>query len=126
MKKSIVIKEENRKRITEELNAIQVRCTMRIATVEQVYKACDILLKKFKITKKAMNGCTFIYRPFATTVPAAYKYRYIGTTIMLTVKNGNFQLVDCYRDDCGNIKVWECRLTEEAKKAILNNYERFN
>ena len=126
MKKAIIIKKENEERIKNALNEVHAKCTVRTINYEAIEQAINKILKKFNLPKSHLNGCTFTYRRYADDVPQAYKYVYNGTIIKMTVKNGNFQLIDCYRGNCNHVKEFECELTESCKKDIIYSYTKWD
>jgi hypothetical protein len=77
------------------------------------------------IPKKALEGCEFDVNIHAQKFPSAYKWAPSYTTFSVTMKGGKWRLTDIRRTDywTGTAKV-HSHLTDEAKQALIEKYER--
>jgi hypothetical protein len=126
--KEIKITVNNKSRIEKVLQDVERRSkTRKIETYDYLVSKVSTVSRKIGITKKAMEGTTFIYYEGAEDFPNAYKFSPQGTKIEVRYgKSGAVYLVDISRDDVDHKKNFYVRLSESAKKAVLEKMEKFN
>lgn len=122
--KAINLKERSEKTINalqEAIKEAEGRATARKISYHDIFTRIEAVEGKLKITKKAMNGIKICCDPNAQDFPKAYKYTPESTHFVAEYKNGSWRITNIFRDVCGKHDI-KIELTEEAEKAILENY----
>ncbi len=123
--KPIIVKEENRNRIQQELDVIQKRARERTITPTDIIQACNRIERELGVTKKALVGTVAMVDPNAWDFPKAYKWTPESTSFRMERTTSGWKLTDIYRDACARWKdKYDVRLTEAAKQEILERYSR--
>lgn len=121
--KKVVLKEKNRKKIENELDAVQHRCTVRLISFDDIVKISKTLKAYYELSNKELNGCKFVIDLHAQTFPSAYKYTPESTKFILEFTNSYWKLLDIYRAETNKEGgVIEAQLTELAKRAIIEHF----
>lgn len=115
----------NMEKLEEVLSLSQDGCRERTITISLMMDALDEVTKTLHISKKAMNGVKCCIDCNAQDFPRAYKYTPRSTIFSAEFKNGNWAITDIVRERTHpagqRIKI---ELTEDAKAAIIKQYER--
>ena len=123
MKKQIVLKEKNRKKIELELDAVQHRCTARLISFDDIVKMSKEIKNHYSLSNKDLDGCKFVIDVHAQTFPSAYKYTPESTKCILKFKSSYWKLLDIYRAETNKEGgIVEAQLTELAKQAIIERF----
>lgn len=124
--KPIIVKEENRAKLQQELDALQQRSRVRTIDVNDIFKACSRIEKELNVTKKALVGTVAIVDPNSQDFPKAYKYTPESTSFRIERTSTGWKLTDLYRDTCARYNNrYIVTMTEAAKQEILHKFERF-
>ena len=110
--------------LTQILDEVQHRFSARIITARDICWALARIDGKLDITKKAMDGVTVSVDLNAQDFPNKYKGTPYSTIFEARYKSGSWRITDIYRAETrGRSKVSTVNLTEEAKAAILANFQ---
>ena len=110
--------------LTKILDEVQHRCSARIITSRDICWALARIGVKLDITKKAMDGVTVSVDLNAQNFPGKYKGIPMSTIFEARYKSGSWRITDIYRAETrGQSKGCTVNLTEEAKAAIIANYQ---
>lgn len=122
----IIFKKENYKKIQAVLDTVQKNKKVRTIEIKDIEKMLKTIIDyPIAWSKRSLNGSEFILNFNAQDFPNAYKYTPYATFIKVTMKNGNWQIVDVYRDICKNKKI-ECKLSETAKEYLIKQAFNMN
>jgi hypothetical protein len=126
LKKEIILKDKrDSKTINALTNAIidaEGRATARTISYDEIFYILERIKKRLNITKKAMEGIKVFCDPNAQEFSKAYRYTPESTQFNATFKNGKWRITAIYRSTCGKDDA-RIELTEDAKNAIIANYE---
>lgn len=110
--------------LTKILDEVQRRCSARIITARNICWALARIGGKLDITKKAMDGVTVAVDLNAQNFPGKYKGTPYSTIFEARYKSGSWRITDIYRAETrAQSKGCTVSLTEEAKAAILANFQ---
>ncbi len=122
----IIIKEENRARITQAVEKANGKGKARLVYTDDVFGITEYLTEKYGISKAALNGSKWEVDLNAQHFPNAYKFQPISTHIYIEFSNGTFKLTDVKRDCCWRSeKHYRAVLSDTAKAAIIANATTF-
>ena len=116
-------------RIKEVLDKVQVLCTARTITPEDIISYCDTLNEIYLrvCTKKALTGTKICVDINAQDFPNSYKYSAYSTQFTVWYKNNHWVLIDINRNYCkSSTNEIEAHLSDEAKQSIIRSYEKGN
>lgn len=110
--------------LTKILDEVQHRCSARIISARNICWALVRIDGKLDITKKAMDGVTVAVDLNAQNFPNKYKGTPYSTIFEARYKSGSWRITDIYRAETrAQSKGCTVNLTEEAKAAILANFQ---
>ena len=75
----IIIKEENRAKITEAVEKANGKGKARLVSTDDVFGITEYITEKYGISKTAMNGCKWEVDLNAQHFPNAYKFQPLST-----------------------------------------------
>lgn len=128
--KPIIIDDKHRDKLLSALDEVQKHSKVRTVTVDDILGIPGRIRKKYPITIKAMDGCTFAIDINNQTFPNAYfskaKSRPQSTNVTVTVKGGKFYITNICRDytysQTYNVVA---DLTDTAKAALLHSLKYY-
>jgi hypothetical protein len=121
MKKMIIVDEKHAAQVEEVLKEAQGRAReRRIDSTQELIELIDHYTKKIPtIPKKHMENCELVINVGAGKFPNAYKYRPMGTQVVVVFKNGTPRIRLISRIDVNGLKEYSFRLTDIAKASVL-------
>lgn len=126
-KYGIKIDESKRSKIEELIEKANSRAKVRLGSFEDLMNAIQVIMKKFEISKKALEGCRFCINASPEDFPNAYvsKGMPASTHYYVQVHAGNWYLYDVCRERCEVNRTVVMVLTEDAKAALIKKYYKF-
>ena len=123
--KKIIIDGNHTEKLTDALETIQARCSVRTLIADEVEDILNNATSKLGISKKAMAGTKLLYTG-AERFPNAYKYR-PESTRFTAEHNGRYWVVTSItRDTCPNREDdTHLYLSESAQKALIARFESY-
>ena len=107
------------------LEEVQKRSRVRTITVECIHMMCIMVENRLGLTKKAINGVTFVADWNASDFPKAYKGIPESTIIYAEYKDG-WRIFDIRRERTHpKSSMFRVNLTPEAKEALIKKHEQF-
>lgn len=120
----IAVKESNKDRINNMLDAVQAKCSVRLADYDDVERAIREIERKLDIPKSAMVGIVARVDPNAETFCNAYRnkcYNPQSTHFTIERTSVGWTLTKvCRATTMGASMGYHLELTDKAKEAILN------
>lgn len=114
------------KKIINELEQIQKRCSVRTITTEEIENVLNEYFSRLKISKKSMIGsvvydCDLNARYFASS----YKYTPESTHFSAEYKSNGWVVTSVWRGQTNRYSSKLCvKLSEQAKQAIIDRYSK--
>lgn len=123
---NIVIKDENKNRIDNAINAAQTRARTRYVDYDDVVTAVKYAEKKFGVARKNLTGVEVVCDPHAWTYPNAYKGTPEATHFVIKCTGRGWNLIEVYRGNCNHAHRYTTRiLPDTAKSAIIEQFKQF-
>jgi hypothetical protein len=116
--------DEALKPIDESIKAVEGRASARTITAREMLDAVKRLEDKLSIPKKYMVGTKAVIDVNAQDFPSAYKYTPMSTIFEMERRPTGWFVTGIRRSSCHKDR-YQVTLSDEAKKAILENYARF-
>lgn len=108
------------------LDEVQRRAKVRTISADDVKSALLSINKKLDIPKKHLDGVQICVDIHAQTFPSAYKYRPESTQFVAVNIRGTWYVTGVSRSDTMRpTKAVLCRLTDEAKAALVESRASF-
>lgn len=121
---NIQIKPENLSRIQQEIDKVQKRSRVRCINVQDIVEDIKLIEYKLGISKKAMVGVIARIDHNAQGFPGSYKGIPESTHVTIEKKAAGWNLIQIERSRT-ETRRFSLTLTEEAKKAIIEECEYF-
>lgn len=112
-------------KITEWIDRVEKGCRARKIGAIDVLEACADIEEHLGITKKALNGCSFDVNLHGQQFPNAYRGQPDATWFTVEYHSGNWYLSSVGRGTARASHIVTAHLTEEAKAAIVNRYQKW-
>ena len=122
---NIIIKEENKERIEKIIKEVEGKSKVRKCTYQDLITYTNRIEKNLGISKSALNGTTAWISPHGATFPKAYKYSPQGTAFQVKFTNGTWKVIEICRGNINRDDTYRLILSESAKDAIINRFERW-
>lgn len=111
--------------LNDTIREIEGKATVRTLNAIEICKGIAEVEKQLQgITKKAMKGVRFGYDVNAQRFPKAYKYAPMSTIFIAEFDGKEWRIISIYRGKCDSVKC-NISMTDEAKKAVIENISRF-
>ena len=125
--KEIIVSANNADKIKREIDAVQKWCRTRTIDVADIIRYTELISRHIRIPKAHLEGCEFEVDVHAQKVPAAYNGTPESTQFTLRYKSRKWRVAGVFRErcHCGSTTV-RCKLTPEAKSAIIDKYSKFS
>ena len=125
---NIVVKKENLARITEVIDTIQKKTSVREISAYTIFRAIDVIEKKIGIAKNSMTGIVADVDIHADKMPNAYGYTPYSTQFTIKKTRNGWNLIEISRKPLHQSQnyTYILTLTDEAKNAIIQNMEHFD
>ena len=113
-------------KLANEISRVEGRASARTIAPDNIMEALETVEKELGITKKALDGCKISVDYNAQDFPNAYKYTPVSTHFDAEFRSGSWRITDISREKTRRLKErYHVTLTEEAKREIMQRYERF-
>ncbi len=117
---------KKREKLEKAIKEAEGRATARTITVSDIMESLRYIEKKLGVPKKALEGCKIYVDINAQDFPKAYKYIPESTHFSAEFVHGSWRITNISRGQIRKpSKRYLVDLTEDAKKAILGEYEEF-
>jgi hypothetical protein len=124
--KKIKATEENREMLKNAIEANEGKAFTRCLSTQNIFDSLKAVERHLSISKKGMRGIKIEVDFHARAFPRAYKYSADSTHFRAEHNGICWYITLVYRGTCLRpTNRYKITLTEEAKKLIIANHERF-